>query len=202
MPASHATRSRGSVTVVMAMLALGLVGCAPTTPAPTATVETPGEQPTVPPASALRGEVTVDCDSARRHPAEPLTDDDLVFGSLSYDGLAHGYPTFDGWPVGIGPDGDAFYKIGADLTAEAEVTVSIGAAARDYAGILVESGRDGGYSQVTYRSCAELPADTVNWWVGGFLLHGRDTACVPIEVRSPGQEPERVDLALPVGACS
>jgi len=98
-------------------------------------------------------------------------------------------------------DGQTFYKVGVQLEAGAEATASIGEAARDYAGIIVENGRGGGYSRITYRSCATLPSDTVNWWVGGFVLHGRDSACVPLEVSVSGESARRVDLALPVGAC-
>jgi len=163
-------------------------------------VQTPDTSLTVKQAPAPEGEATVGCDSARQRVAEPASDD-LTFGPLSYPGLAHGYPTIDGKPAGVEPDGLAYYKIGAQLSADAEATVSIGADARDYVGILTEGGRDGGYSLVTYQSCAAFPADTVNWWVGGFLLHGRDSACVPLDITIPGEKIEHVNLAMPVDAC-
>jgi hypothetical protein len=42
----------------------------------------------------------------------------------------------------------------------------------------------------------------MNWWVGGFVLTGRESGCIPLEITtSNGSEIERVDLALPSGAC-
>lgn len=187
-----------SLVVLMAgMLPLGIAGCSSTPGA-----QAPSKQPTSASAPIPEGQTIAGCAAAREDQSESVTGDDLVFGPLSYPGLAHGYPTDDGEPKEPGPDGEAFYKIGARLTAGAEVTVSIGSAARSYAGIIVENGRDGGYSRVTYRSCAGLPSGTVNWWVGGFVLHGRRAACVPLDLTSPGEEAKHIDLALPIGACN
>lgn len=69
---------------------------------------------------------------------------------------------------------------------------------------------------MTYTACAndaeaesrglgtagEATGSTRGFWVGGFLLRDRDSACLPLEI-TVGDDPtvHRVDLALPVGAC-
>ncbi len=184
-------RATGAAAVLL--VTVGIVGCTPSQPreeTPTSTV-TPSPE----------GIGTADCAAARQAQAEPSSSDDLIFGPLRYAGLAPGYRTVDGRPNDPGPDGLTFYKIGAEMSAGAEATVGIGESARGYAGIVVENGRDGGYSQVTYRSCADLPPDTMNWWVGGFVLRGRDSACVPLDIAVPGERVAHFDLAIPVGAC-
>ena len=100
-------------------------------------------------------------------------------------------------------DGRSFYQIGARVTAAGTaVTVRIGDEAREYASIVTERGRTGGYSAVTFSSCGDLPAHSVNWWVGGFVLSGRTSGCIPLEfTASDGSEIGRFDLALPSGAC-
>lgn len=101
------------------------------------------------------GSVSVGCDAARStNPTEPPPNpaDDLVIGPLVYPGLGNGYNY--GFGPHIDADGIAFFKEGAELPADTTVTVSIGAPARTWAGILIESGPAAGYSSVTYRSCS------------------------------------------------
>lgn len=190
--------TRAVAVIAATAVAAGLASCAPGT----SSEQDPGDAPLTPTVSAVpESSTTVGCDTARQDTVAPITSDDLTIGALTYPGLAHGYATHDGDLVEAGSDGIVLYKIGPQLSADAEVTVSIGTEAREYAAITVEGGEEDGYSQITYQSCPNLPADTANWWVGGFVLHGRESACVPIEVTIPGEGVERVDLAFPVGAC-
>ena len=145
----------------------------------------------------------VGCAEARQGTADPATDDDLVEGALEYAGMANGYRTVDGRPMEPDADGRSYYKIGARVTVPGTaVTVSIGDAAREYATIVTERGRTGGYSAVTFSSCDDLPAHAVDWWVGGFVLSGRTSGCVPLTfTASDGSQIGHFDLALPMGAC-
>lgn len=194
---TQSARRLSALATSAVLTVAALTGCGPTD----RSEQAPDRTSTVTVASGSKGETTVGCDAARQQAAEAAKND-LTFGPLSYPGLARGYPTIDGKPADVGPDGLAYYKIGTYLDAGAEATVSVDAEARDYAGIRTEGGRVGGYSQVTYQSCTKLPADTVNWWVGGFLLRDRDSACMPLDVTIPGEKVEHVDLAFPVGACN
>jgi hypothetical protein len=152
-----------------------------------------------PPVAHPSGATTVGCALARPvgggvHPA------DLLIGPLDYPGLGNGYP-IDGYPP---PDrhGIRFYKVGAQLPAGQTVTVTIGASARAYAGILTERGRSAGYTAVTYRSCAPSRQVGMVFWVGGFVLAGRRSACIPLRVRTAGESTVRTaSIAIPVGAC-
>ncbi len=129
------------------------------------------------------------------------SNDDLVAGPLRYQGLAGGYDLYQGLPATVDSDGIAYYKIGVELEPESEATVAIGGSAREYASILVENGRPEGYAEVTYRSCSDTAPDTVTWWVGGFLLRGRDSACVPLEITVAGEETKTFNIGFPTGAC-
>jgi hypothetical protein len=125
---------------------------------------------------------------------------DLVIGPLSYPGLQDGYENGGNPPGGYG--GIRFFKIGAQLPPDSTATVSIGASARAYAGIETEAGPDAGYSVVTYQSCPATKQNGRVFWVGGFTLVGRASACVPIEVAIPGENAARkTTIALPAGAC-
>ena len=156
------------------------------------------------------GHASVGCDAARPD-AETPGSADLIVGPLSYGAAAEGIRTADGRPATPGPDGVAFTKIGARLSFGTSATVSIGDSARAYAGIRTEAGSDGGYSSVSYAACAsgdpritvdDPPVPTGVWWVGGFLLSGLDSACLPLEITIDGDPTvHRVDLALPAGAC-
>ena len=87
-------------------------------------------------------------------------------------------------------DGIRFYKVGTNLLPGHTVTVTIGDAARAYAGIMTERGPAVGYSTVTYTSCtASTPSSGPGgvWWVGGFTLVGRSSDCVPLEVQVTGE---------------
>lgn len=128
--------------------------------------------------------------------------DDLVIGPLDYPGIRDGYSVAGPLPE---PDahGIRFYKIGAQLPAGKTVTVTIDSAARGFAGILTETGRSAGYSSVTYTSCAAANQKGMVFWVGGFVLAGRRTACVPLDVRVAGETAVRTArIALPAGACN
>lgn len=148
--------------------------------------------------------VSVGCDAARpTNPTAPPPSpaNDLVIGPLIYSGLGNGYN------FGIGPyvdaDGIAFFKEGTELPADTTVTVSIGAPARAWAGILVESGPASGYSSVTYQSCSSDTRPGRVFWVGGFTLGGKTSACVPLEVLVKGEsQPRHVVLSLEAGQCS
>jgi hypothetical protein len=118
--------------------------------------------------------------------ARPITEDfpgprDLAVGPLSYAGLrAFGPP-----PRAPNWHGGYFYKSGAQLRAGVSVTVRITEPAARYAVLVTESGPVVGLQAVTYRACVRSEAAGY-WWVGGFVLRGRRTGCVPIEVTAAG----------------
>ena len=183
-------------------------GCAPGPEEP-APVRSASAEPS-PIAPTPTGHASVGCDAARPD-AETPGSADLIVGPLSYGAAAEGIRTADGRPATPGPDGVAFTKIGARLSFGTSATFSIGDSARAYAGIRTEAGSDGGYSSVSYAACAsgdpritvdDPPVPTGVWWVGGFLLSGLDSACLPLEITIDGDPTvHRVDLALPAGAC-
>lgn len=72
-------------------------------------------------------------------------------------------------------DGSYFYKVGVTVHNDAVITVSIAPAARRFAAIVTTGGPPEGFHTVTYVGCEDRnPA-----FVGGFLLKGRDRACLP-----------------------
>jgi hypothetical protein len=183
-------RQRGCSLVAVLLIVIVTAGC---TSAPA-----PGRQSATPsPKVVPSGSVTVGCDLAR--PVGPDTPppglDDLIIGPLVFSGLAHGY-NFDD-PPDAQPDGVTFFKIGAELTSEATVTVSIGKTARQYAGIVTERGNDVGYSSVTFIGCSPEIQPGPVFWVGGFSLVGRRSACVPLIVEVQGDGEAR-HLVLPI----
>lgn len=123
---------------------------------------------------------------------------DLVIGPLSYGGLRHAgaAPLKEpNWGSGY------FYKSGAQLRSGMSATVSIEGPATAYAAIVTESGQSRGSRAVTYRGCARS-GPTGYWWVGGFVLWGRRTACVPIVVTSPSDSTRhRAVVSLGAGDC-
>lgn len=138
--------------------------------------------------------------SASRPAGAEVAAGDLVIGPLSYPGLEDGYQN-GGNPPGV-HGGIRFFKIGAQLPPGSTATVSIGASARAYAGIETETGPDAGYTVVTYQSCPATKQSGLVFWVGGFTLVGRASACVPIEVAIRGENVARkTTIALPAGAC-
>ncbi len=198
--------ARFAATVLAGFAALAAAACAS---APEAPVRSASALPR-PVAPTPSGSASVGCDAARPDP-EPTGIADLIVGPLSYGAAAEGIRTADGRPAAPGPDGITFYKIGTRLALGASATVAIGDPARAYAGIRTEQGSDGGYSSVSYAACAsgdprvtgdDAPAPVGVWWVGGFLLSGRDSACLPLEITVDGDPTvHRIDLALPAGAC-
>jgi hypothetical protein len=122
------------------------------------------------------------------------TGDDVVMGELSFGGLAAAPAAT------LQPDGTAFYKSGAQLPPSASATIRIESPADEYARIVVEAGPPS--LAVAYTGC---PAgDGVgSWWVGGFLLYGRATACLPLAVTGDADSAARhVRVALGPHACS
>lgn len=123
---------------------------------------------------------------------------DLVIGPLSYAGLR----SYENSPVNpTNWNGGYFSKSGAQLPPGASATVTIDDSAAGYAAIVTEAGPDAGSRSVTYRSC-EQPSSTGSWWVGGLVLFGRNTACVPLTVTDPkDQTTHRAVVSLGAGAC-
>lgn len=143
------------------------------------------------------GSVTVGCALARA--AGPDTpspgSDDLILGPLVFRGLANGY-VFEN-PPSPDAEGVTFFKIGPELSAGSTVTVSIGTRAQRYAGILTEKGPSVGYSSVTFEACSSQVLPGTMFWVGGFTLVGRKSACVPLVVQVAGESSPR-HLVLPI----
>jgi len=186
-------------------LGLLLAGCdgAPigSTPGVSPRTTTPATRATV--AFHPGDSIAVGCDAARStSPTAPQPNpaEDLIIGPLVYPGLGNGYnrgskPYVDG-------DGIAFFKEGTELPPDTAVTVSIADPARTWAGILIESGTAAGYSSVTYQGCSSKSHPGRVFWVGGFTLGGKTSACVPLEVLVAGEsQPHHVMLSLEAGKC-
>lgn len=181
----------------MVGLMLALAGCtvAPAaSPAPDSA--SAGVRPTPAPSAAVA------CAQARPIGTAFPTAGDVRLGALSFAGL----DAMSGPPPG-GPNipGGAgyFYKSGAQLPPDRTVTVSVADSARSYASIATENGSDGGSSTVTYASCPPASGSTGSWWVGGFLLFGRASACVPVQY-TDGRDPHttsRVIVRLGAAHC-
>jgi len=147
--------------------------------------------------------IAVGCDAARStSPTAPEPDpaQDLIIGPLVYPGLGDGYNR--GSKPYVDADGIAFFKEGTELPPDTTVTVSIADPARTWAGILIESGIAAGYSSVTCQGCSSESHPGRVFWVGGFTLGGKTSACVPLEVLVAGEgQPHHVTLSLEAGKC-
>lgn len=137
------------------------------------------------------------CTSARPLRGPLTRRGDLTLGPLTYAGLAataH-LSSAEAPPL---VDGSTFYKTGAQLPAKTSATITIVAPGPASATIVTESGPKSGTSSVTYTNCT----DTARWWVGGFVLRGRRTGCVTVEVTSSvDATPRRADISLDAGDC-
>lgn len=198
MKGSHPNRLRAATVFIIALVCTALAGCSDGSPDTlvTSTLSTPA---TVSPS----GSTTVDCDTARPEALDspPPGADDLIIGPLVYPGLGNGW-NFDN-PPEPDADGVTFFKIGATMPSDSTVTVSIGKAAQSHAGILTEQGPSVGYSSVTYVGCSSATHPARVWWVGGFTLVGRDSACVPLDVQVKGENVARhLMLSIEAGACN
>lgn len=155
--------------------------------------------PTNPVSKTTRARHLLDgCDQARPITTAFPGQDDLVIGPLSYAG-ARAYANHPirkaGW------NGGYFYKTGAQLRPGVSVTVSIADEAAQYAAIVTENAPPRGARSVTYQSCTDSDRDGY-WWVGGFALWNRKSACVPIDVTTPGDPTgRRVVVSLGAGTC-
>ncbi|MRH30132.1 hypothetical protein GH740_12545 [Microbacterium sp. SYP-A9085] len=104
------------------------------------------------------------------------------------------------WP----PYNAYFHKAGAQLAPGATATLSITGAAAAYASIATETGSPGGAMTVTYISCPKQANATGSWWVGGIILWGRPSACVPVTYTTSAA-PNRTHhaiIALGVSTCA
>ena len=177
--------------LVTAAAALSACTTAPTlapTPAPA-----PSSSRSV--AASPSGSAIVDCATSRpvaEDSPPPSAASDLIIGPLVYPGLARGY-RYESAPQ-ADENGIRYFKIGTHLAPRATATVSVGPSATQWAGILTENGPSTGYSSVRYESC---PGATDVWWVGGFTLKDRVTACLPLNIVVNGDE--RHDLVIPIG---
>lgn len=173
-------------------------GCTSSTPAP---LPTPSYRITPPPLDLFpRGSAVAGCDQSRPANTSSVAPNDLVLGPLVYPGLGDGYPADP--PPPADRYGIRFFKVGPLLPPASSVTVTVAPAAEDYAGIVTEGGRSGGYRSVTYTSCAKDAQAGYVFWIGGFQLVDRARACVPLVVRIAGERaPRRLAIAIPIGAC-
>lgn len=186
-------------------LALLLAGC-DGTPKDATTGVPPSTTRPAPPATVAfhpGDSIAVGCDAARStSPTAPQPDpaEDLIIGPLVYRGLGNGYNR--GSKPYVDADGVAFFKEGTELPPDTTVTVSIADPARTWAGILTESGTAAGYSSVTYQGCSSASHPARVFWVGGFTLGGKTSACVPLEILVAGEgQPHHVMLSLEAGKC-
>lgn len=197
MGKSKGTVPRFAFLVIEVLTAVVLAGCIGTA-SENRTVASSPQPASVSPS----GSTTVGCDLARPVGTDtpPPGPEDLVIGPLVYPGLGNGYK------VDVPPDADAdgvtYFKVGTRLPAESTVTVSIDAAARSFAGILTEQGPSVGYSSVTYEGCSANIDPGRVFWVGGFTLVGRQSACIPLAVQVKGEHSARhAMLSIGDGSC-
>ncbi|MFC4105169.1 hypothetical protein [Micromonospora zhanjiangensis] len=110
---------------------------------------------------------------------------DVTVGPLTWPGL-RGWA--NAWPADYGyGDDDGNYKLGAEVRAGAEVTVTVGPEARTYAGL--SYGQRWSYSpaeSVTFHGCPYR--DTA--YIGGFQVKGK--RCVPFDIQVGDASPVRV----------
>ncbi|MHC6220908.1 hypothetical protein [Arthrobacter sp. MMS24-S77] len=98
-------------------------------------------------------------------------------------------------------DGIRFFKVGTHLVNGSVVTVSVAPEAEAYAGIKTETGSPSGFTAVTYESCPASQQGSI-WWVGGFALIGRETACLPLDIQVKGESmSRRITIPLGMGGC-
>ncbi len=152
-----------------------------------------------------RGSSSVGCGDSRPEKSV-VTAGDWILGPLSYPGYADGRVPPPDARDAVDTDGIRFFKIGTRLIPDHAVTVTIGEEAQTYAGIKTERGPAVGYSSVTYTSCdASTPSSGPGgvWWVGGFTLVGRSSACVPLDVQVQGERDIRhVHLLIGNSSCT
>lgn len=166
-------------------LLIAMSGCASLQPSPTMP---PSANLSSSPAAKVtelpEAKTTVDCKLSR--PSEdprPNQAADLVLGPLRYPGLLDGYP--QGLPDAM--DGIIFAKIGAHLTPDATVTVSIDPEVSNWASIVTEAGPPAGYLSVTYKSCPAHLHPEGSWYVGGFALRNQTSGCLALNVQVHGE---------------
>ncbi len=189
--------SRGALSRAVVAAGLALAGCAvasactgPEPPPPPTTAPATAPATTAPPTPVPTATAGCDLSRAIDHPVPPGPDD-IVVGPLTLPGLAIGYTSARPEQR----DGVTFAKVGVQLAAGHEATLSIAGPARSWAAIATENGPDGGYSTVHYRSCTA--AEGERWWVGGFVLLGRTSGCVPLDIATDETGlARRVTLAL------
>jgi hypothetical protein len=174
-------------------------------PAATTSTATPADSSSSLPTAATTGTERVEpfidsCHQAREITTKAFSHSgDVAIGPLSYAGLkyyrAHAAER-PNWGSGY------FFKSGAQLRPGVSATVSIQGRAAKYAAIITESGPNRGSRAVTYRSCSKSGPPGY-WWVGGFVLRDRRTACVPVKVTSSlGPTEHRAVISLGAGDCS
>lgn len=138
------------------------------------------------------------CDNARATVSPVPVPGDLTTGEFIYQGGE----VFADLPVEKSNDG-YFYKMGAALPAKISATVTITGTAASFASIITENGPSRGSRSVTYSSCPAVAGSEGVWWVGGFALWGRQTACVTVEVRTSAHPaPQRAVISLGAGTCT
>jgi hypothetical protein len=144
------------------------------------------------------GHIVNGCAQARPITGQFPDRSDVTIGPLGYAGLL----LYQGVPVDeVNWHGGYFYKSGAQLAPGISATVTIEGPASAYAAIVSDTGPDTGSRSVTYRSCNQ-PGSRGSAWVGGLVLFGRNTACVPLRVASSNESTTyRTVVALGVGTC-
>jgi hypothetical protein len=123
---------------------------------------------------------------------------DLVVGPLRYPRLLLGFA--DEPPI-TEPNcyGGYFYKVGVELSPAKVATVMIGGRAYEYASLISMYSPHTGDEAITYHSCKNAKFGTA--WVGGFLLRGRKTGCVPLRISIADGESRREVVSLGAGEC-
>lgn len=204
-PRTGSHRRVAHLLALLTLLCTAVAACDGTTSPPTSKVSGAGSTSgsslaSTSPSPDVSSRPFVDaCANARKITSAFPGPDDAVIGPLSYAGLR----AFRASPVDEANwNGGYYYKSGAQLRPGVSVTVSIEGPAAAYTRIVTESGPTDGARSVTYQSC-DRSAAMGSWWVGGFVLYGRHSACVPLLVSDPaGPAAHRAVVALGASDCS
>lgn len=195
--APHLARLRRSRTVVIGLTLL-LAACTSSQPGPGRRQASPSSQS---PPGSHQDSWQLSCQQGIPIGSAARSSNDLVIGRLSYPRLLLGFSGDAPMTESNFPGGGYFYKVGTELAPGATVTVSIDEPARGYAAIVSMYSPHAGDQSIMYQSCSKSQYGTA--WIGGFLLQGRKTACVPLVIKFADEsQARRTVISLGAGRCS
>jgi hypothetical protein len=146
------------------------------------------------------GPRSVSCAEGYALDAPSVSSTDVVVGPLRFPDLREAFLK-NAALTAPNYHGRYFYKTGPQVQAGATVTVAVSPSASSFASLVSAFSPDGGDQAITYHSCSNTKYGT--WWVGGFLLRDRSSACVPLLVTVAGEsQVRRITVAIRVKRCT